>query len=188
MKQVIIVWTRLSKTAREWWRTGWFCILMAEGFRVSQLLHQLATYSFWKSIWSVRMHIWSLFFNFTHNYCLWVEVVACVIQEMSPSLILLVIVVLLVIWSVAFHNLEVGAVVSRASRKGSAQDWSALCHHQKLWKQNFDLLLLPVWMVWKERNNGVWSNKFLNVNQLLFQSFAYFQAFEVVQPRPCSAY
>lgn len=166
---------------------------MAEGFRVSQLLHQLATYSFWKSIWSVRMHIWRVlqFYQLLIGWetkCLWVEVVTCVIQEMSPSLILLVIVVLLVIWSVAFHNLEVGAVVSRASRKGSAQDWSALCHHQKLSKQNFDLLLLPVWMVWKERNNGVWSNKFLNVNQLLFQSFAYFQAFEVAQPRPCSAY
>ncbi|XP_062014459.1 uncharacterized protein LOC133730987 [Rosa rugosa] len=68
------------------------------------------------------------------------------------------------------------SVLSRAVRVGSMLDWVARCVGM-LSSDNFALLMMVIWSVWKERKR-VWSGMFLSLAQVFNQVRNYFLAFK----------
>ncbi|XP_062005779.1 uncharacterized protein LOC133722953 [Rosa rugosa] len=57
--------------------------------------------------------------------------------------------------------------------------WLQACN-SSLTRENFSLLLILLWSVWKERNKRVWSNKFHSLSQVYFQAMSLFQSVKMV--------
>ncbi|KAM5562230.1 hypothetical protein ABKV19_017448 [Rosa sericea] len=75
----------------------------------------------------------------------------------------------------SLHNILTSSIPN------SIVDWLQSCY-SSLSREDFSLLLVLLWAIWKERNKRVWNNKFQSLSQVYFHTVHLFQSLKTALP------